>query len=276
MNDPKILVLGHRGMLGHAVTRRLREEGFAIRTTDVRHGGDELIEEVAASDVGAVVNCLGVSASRASGPEELFSTNALLPQRLAAVLGPTRLLIHASTDGVFDGRRGSYAASEPTNASDPYGLSKRLGELARHVGRVVIVRCSVIGLDLGRPRSLLSWLLNQTSDVVGFTNHIWNGLTSLEWAKIAVRALRNDPTIAPGIHQPACARPVSKYALLNAAARAFRHEVAIAPQDDHSPVDRTLIPTIACPPVEQQLEELRSWYEQERSDRARVDSDPHP
>src|SRR5450755_758654 len=126
MNNPKILVLGHRGMLGHAVTRWLRQEGFAIRTTDVRHGGDELIEEVAAADVGAVVNCLGISARRASGPEELFSTNALLPQRLAAVLGPERLLVHASTDGVFDGRRGSYAVTEPTNAADPYGLSKRL------------------------------------------------------------------------------------------------------------------------------------------------------
>jgi dTDP-4-dehydrorhamnose reductase len=265
MDRPSVFVLGHGGMLGHVVSRWLREAGFSVRTTQLRYGtpGDELLREVAGSDCGAVVNCMGTTPDRTIDPGELYAVNALLPQRLAAVLGKERLLIHPSSDGVFDGRRGDYALSEPTNARDAYGLSKRLGELALHAGRVVVLRCSIVGLDPGRARNLLSWFLSQQTQVRGYTNQRWNGITALEWAKLAERALRADPQLPPGIHQPACALAVSKHELLQIAARVFCHRVELTAEESETSLDRSLRPSLCCSRIQEQLDELRLWSEKD-------------
>lgn len=253
-------------MLGSSVARWLRARDFDVRTTDVRYGDgtsthDALIDEVCASGCSAVVNCIGTTPRRVSGPGALFAINSVLPQRLAAALGDGRLLVHASSDAVFDGQRGDYRVEEPPNALDAYGLSKRLGELAVHLGRVVVIRCSIVGLEQDRPHSLLGWFLAQTAPVNGYTNQYWNGITTLEWSRIAGRALSDESTLACGIHQPACARPVSKHELLESAGRAFGKAPGLVAAQSDQPVNRTLVPTIACPPIEQQLEELRLWHE---------------
>lgn len=249
-------------MLGYMVAAWLRRDGFSVLTTETRHPSGDLVGEVRQSDAVAVVNCIGITSKATLSPEGLFSTNAQLPQELAAVLASDRrLLVHASTDGVFDGRRGSYEVNEPTDALDPYGLSKRLGELAVHLGNVIVIRCSIVGFDQGPARSLLSWLLQQPGPIVGHTDHHWNGVTTLEWAKTAARALRGDSRLAPGIHQLACAQPVTKHSLLTIAARVFEHDVAITAHATGAIVDRTLIPTISGPPIVQQLEELKAHSE---------------
>lgn len=265
MSHRDVFVLGHGGMLGRVVARHLTESGLSVRTTRARYGGadparDALIDDVVASNCSAVINCIGTTPGRAQDGRALFDVNALLPQRLAVSLGPDRLLIHASSDAVFDGQRGSYAVSEVPNASDAYGASKRLGELAMQVGRVVAIRCSIVGLEPGEPRGLLGWFLKQTAPVTGYTDHRWNGITTLTWAKVALRALQGDAALTPGAHQPACGDAVSKYELLQAAARVFRHDVPLTPRSSGAPVDRTLVATIPCAPIEDQLEEMRLWY----------------
>lgn len=268
----RVLVLGHRGMLGHTVATWLRQQRFSVLTTTTRHPHG-LVDEVTRADADAVINCIAKTPKDTNSSDDLFSTNALLPQLLAAALAPNRILVHASTDGVFDGKRGRYTSTERTNATDPYGLSKRLGEAAIHLGNVVVIRCSIVGLEVRSTRNLLSWFLAQNTEIVGYTDHHWNGVTTLEWAKVAALALRGDPAITPGIHQPACAEPVTKYSLLKAAACAFDHQLDIVPRDSGFPVDRTLYPTIPGAPIERQLEGLRSWHEESGIPYARFGSD---
>ncbi len=259
---PRVFLLGHRGMLGHTVLQWLEEQGCLVETTDERYDGrpdSPLIREVASSSCDVIVNCIG--RTEYSAPcTELFIANALLPQHLGEILGDARTLVHASTDCVFDGRHGPYGADDSPDSVDAYGLSKRLGERGLAKSRALILRTSIIGPGQGSTRGLLGWFLSQSDAVDGYEDHIWNGITSLEWAKVCLRIIRGELAAQPGILQPASGRPVSKRELLECIADAFGHQVLIRPVQSGRPVDRTLIPTIECSPIETQLRELRAWY----------------
>lgn len=248
----RVLVLGHRGMLGSVVTRYLRQRNHSVILSASRYAGDandELIRDVRTSRPDAVVNCAGVVMEGGRG---LMMTNALLPQHLAVALG-NQLLIHPSTDCVFDGRRGWYGVNEQPNATDDYGLSKRLGEGCATFPNVVVLRTSIVGPG---ERGLLGWFLRQPGPVDGWTDHIWNGITTLAWAELAADAIEGH--IAPGLHQPTTIETITKYDLLRLFGEVFDHRIEVRPVNTR-PCDRSLEPTIAMPPLRDQLAALRAW-----------------
>lgn len=258
----RVFLLGHQGMLGHTVLRWLEEQGCRVETTEERYDGrpdSTLIRQVARSSCEAIVNCIGRT-ERSTTCADLLVANALLPQHLGEILTDGRTLVHASSDGVFDGHRGPYSVEDPPDAIDAYGLSKRLGERGLAGSRAFVLRTSIIGPERGRARGLLGWLLSQAGVVDGYEDQIWNGITSLEWAKVCLRMIRGELAAQPGIVQPASGRPISKRELLGHIADAFGHRILIRPVRSGRPVDRTLIPTIECSPIEAQLGELRAWY----------------
>ncbi|NUO65209.1 MAG: sugar nucleotide-binding protein [Gemmatimonadaceae bacterium] len=263
--SPSVFVAGHRGMLGHVVARLLEESGFRIITTDARyegHAGDALIAAARSSDARYVVNCIGRIWQKSTDPTELFRANALLPIHLAQSLRPDQHLFHASTDCVFAGDRGAYAVSEIPDADDEYGVSKQLGEGVRHWPNASVLRVSIVGLDLGGGHGLLAWFLSQPEDkpVRGYVNHFWNGITTLEWARILVERINrleggeaNVPLSQPGTER------VDKYTLLCLFREAFgtRHE--IIPVEASPSIDRTLVPTETRAPIAEQLAMLSRW-----------------
>lgn len=252
------LVLGERGMLGHVVARYLEEQGVRVERLAARFApgqGLEFVEAVAAAEVSAVVNCIGL----ARGPApELLRVNAFLPQLLAARLGG-RLLVQPSTDGVFSGAEGPSAVSKRPDAVDPYGLSKRLGEACAALGPTLLLRTSLVGPELGAPRSLLGWLRAQAGTVRGFTDQLWNGVTTLSWAKACHRALKG--ATPPGLVHLGTEEGVTKHELLALLAEVFELDVRIEGQASGRPLDRRLVPTETAAPLREQLVELRRWYE---------------
>jgi dTDP-4-dehydrorhamnose reductase len=258
----RVFVLGHRGMLGHVVARAVAERGHEVVTSSERYSGsprDPLVEAVRASRCTAVLNCLGSTKRREQDLTELYHANAQFPLHLAARLHPDQHLVHASTDCVFDGKRGHYGVDEEPTASDPYGFSKRLGEMIAGRLNVTVIRVSIIGPDY-RPysRGLLAWFLNQptSAPVPGYTNWRWDGITTLEWTDIAL------DVIARGggeLVQPAT-RPMSKYELLGTFRDAYGTKHEIAPALAPTTIDRTLVPTEERAPIEEQLKRLRDWY----------------
>ena len=252
------LVLGHRGMLGHVVCRYLSEQGHRVETLDDRCVAGRELEFVSAAvglGTDAVVNCIGL----ARGPwEDLARVNGLLPELLAARLDG-RLLVQPGTDGVFSGRGGPYARGDRPDAEDPYGMSKRLGESCVALGPAVVLRCSLVGPEQGAPRSLLGWLRAQSGAVKGFSDQLWNGVTTLSWAKVCARALEG--ALAPGVHQVGTDAAVSKCELLELLSQVFELGVQVEPHESGRRIDRRLTPTERCPPLREQLLELRRWYE---------------
>jgi dTDP-4-dehydrorhamnose reductase len=250
-------------MLGHLVVRYLERHGYPVLLSQHRYTGmapDPLVADVLGSHPDVVVNCAGITTHRAVGDGSMMTSNALLPLHLASVLSAGQLLIHPSTDCVFDGQEGDYSLDDHPNSQDPYGVSKRLGELAMGISgaNVVVLRTSIIGPEEGTTRGLLAWFLSQPASVEGWVDHLWNGITTLAWAQLCLDvALGN--TLGPGLHHPTTEASITKYDLLESFGETFEHRIEIRPTVTGRPINRVLRPSYKMPPINTQLNDLRSW-----------------
>lgn len=251
----RVLVLGHRGMLGHVVRRYLAQQGFRVCTVETRYSTqDQAAFRTALGTLSfdAIVNCAG----RKADPG-LFEINVELP-RFLRQHWPNTLLVHPSSDGVFEGGAGPHALVDEPDATDAYGLSKVQAERALAGTHAVVLRCSIVGPELGLGHSLLAWLIRQKDSAVGFSDQLWNGVTTLDWARLCAEALVGH--LALGIHQPGCSPAVSKAELLRELARFFAPSVEVTPVASGRPVDRRLLPSIDVGPISERLDELARWY----------------
>jgi dTDP-4-dehydrorhamnose reductase len=142
----KILLLGANGQVGHELRRSLAPFGEVIATTrsgvldgsaceradfDDPDSLPALVDRIA-PDV--IVNAAAYTAvDRAEDdPDAAFRTNAESPGRLAAACaGSGALLLHYSTDYVFDGESDRpYREEDATGPLGVYGRSKLAGEQA--------------------------------------------------------------------------------------------------------------------------------------------------
>jgi dTDP-4-dehydrorhamnose reductase len=262
----RMFVLGHRGMLGHVVARCAGDAGYEVVTSEVRYAADRpdrLIAAVRDSGAAVVINCLGLTKQRSDDPAALYLANGLFPADLASELEPSQYIVHASSDCVFAGVRGGYRIDDPPDAEDAYGFSKILGESISRWPNATVLRVSVIGPDRGDGRGLLAWFLRQPADrpVSGYTNHRWNGITTLEWAVIALAcaAARARGERVPSLIQPGTP-VVTKYELLCAFRDLYAPHLTVAEAAGAAAVDRSLIPSDARPPIREQLQQLGAWY----------------
>jgi dTDP-4-dehydrorhamnose reductase len=274
----KVFVLGHRGMLGHVVAAFLTEAGFEVVTSFQRYFGlprDPLVETVRDSGCEWVVNALGRIKQKSADAAELFRLNAQFPVHLKARLRPGQRLLHASTDCVFSGRRGQYRVVDEPDAEDPYGFSKLLGEAVAEAPRCLVVRTSIIGPEANTSFGLMGWLLAQRGVVPGYLNHRWNGVTTLEWAKVCSEVLLGKLPSGHGIIQVASRSALSKFELLKMIAAVWEHPVTVTPLHASDTIDRTLEADVVRPELEVQLRELKAWYSGLRTSQPRYADSPN-
>jgi dTDP-4-dehydrorhamnose reductase len=188
----KVTILGAGGMLGHQMVKVLRERGHVVRGVgrdmfDVSPTTEQVVGvklwRVVEDDTKYVINCIGAIKPAFKGNLTTpIYTNAIFPRQLADVCEKMgRSLIHITTDCVFDGKEGPYDENSKHNADDEYGKSKSLGEPSN----CLVIRTSIIGPEAGGNRkSLVEWVRSQNGNKInGFTNHLWNGLTTKELSK---------------------------------------------------------------------------------------------
>jgi dTDP-4-dehydrorhamnose reductase len=251
-------------MLGHVVARFLQQKGCEVVTSLLRYGGaarDPLVETVRDSGCIWVVNALGRIKQKTEDPNELYLANSLFPLHLCTRLRPEQRLIHASSDCVFSGRRGHYSVADERDADDVYGLSKALGEAVAQSDRCWVIRTSMIGPELGKGWGLMGWFLCQSGEVNGYTNHLWNGITTLEWAEVACELMNGQLSAEGPLIQAATWPAMSKCEVLRLIGKAWGRAVKVRPTEANDTVDRTLLPTLKRPELEHQLSRLRAWYE---------------
>lgn len=264
-----VFVLGHRGMLGHVAARYFAEKGCRVETSPARYSGDAddpLIAAVRASPAQFVMNCLGRIKQKSANADELYRGNTVFPLHLRERMRADQYLIHASSDCVFSGTRGRYAINDLRDATDVYGLSKALGEEVSRAPNTTVLRVSIVGpeLDADAGAGLLAWFLRQPVErpVSGYRNHLWNGITTLEWAVLVYdliqRRERNEEL--PSLIQPGT-EPLDKATLLTMFRDAFATRHVIRSVDAPDTVDRTLIPTDRRDPMPAQLVALARWYQ---------------
>lgn len=218
-----ITVLGASGMLGSMVCDVLELEF----TTLSRPQFDAESYETGLK--GQVINCIGVIKPYCNDVQRAIKVNALFPHRLP------KGTIQIATDCVFSGNKGNYIETDNHDATDVYGRTKSLGE-APHIKNL---RCSIIGPEQKNHLSLLDWFLQQEGEVDGYTNHLWNGITTFHFARIVQGVLREGIEL-PYMQHIVPANTVSKMKLLRLLANAYKKDIRVRGVEAPETIDRTL------------------------------------
>jgi dTDP-4-dehydrorhamnose reductase len=259
----KVLILGATGMLGTAVMNEFLDFAgdvvVTIRGKEL-NGLPSSISQVsfdATTDLPAaafkglgkvdyVVNCIGVIKPHISDSDDkqrlnALQINSLLPQKLADWAAETGAkVIQIATDCVFSGNKGSYLESDAHDALDVYGKSKSLGEVPNP--SMMHLRVSIIGPEVGRSTSLLEWVRNQPqgAQIFGFTDHVWNGVTTTHFGKVA-RGIIESNLFKAGVFHLIPGNRLPKDKLVQKIASVFgRDDIEIQPKASGNTVDRTL------------------------------------
>ena len=259
----KVVVLGANGMLGHTVLHFLKQQGFIAIPFNERWTPDnasEVMRMLHSLEPDACINAIGVVPGRAIDLAESLWINGNLPGWISKHLPTACSLVHSSTDAVFAAHSTGCRVDDSQSPDTDYGRSKRQGELGLLRENDFTIRTSIIGLEAQNKRSLLSWFLAQSGQVTGFTNQMWNGITTLEWARICFEILDKKINPRQGVIQPGILPPLSKYSLLKMISRIFQHDILLTPAAAKNGVQRSLIPNHHCKPLEAQLLELRDWW----------------
>jgi dTDP-4-dehydrorhamnose reductase len=262
----KILVLGHKGMLGRTVFSYLKDNSdhsILSIESNKRWPSNDYKKEIDKADI--IINCAGSIPQKTPMLSDLFSINTDLPLYL---ISTGKKVIHASTDCEYSGSipKDSYYSIEDTeDAKDEYGISKRtVTKFVKDLNpdNFKIIRTSIIGVEESTSFSLLNWACSNfenNNDVNGFDNHYWNGITTLEWSKIALRMidgdLKNESFIQPTI------KTVSKYDLLNYIKNVFNPDSMshINKITHEKSQNKSLATTLVVPTIEEMLSELKEW-----------------
>jgi dTDP-4-dehydrorhamnose reductase len=226
------LILGAGGMLGSQLLKSLGQGVQGISGHDVRDwpAFEAILKESPAT---TIVNAIGWVKQRdpMGDPTELIEINALFPHRLAKHCQQHgRRLIHFSTDCVFSGHTGNYSETDIPDPIDLYGQSKWLGEMTGP--NLFTLRTSFIGLEQQRKTSLVEWFLLQKQPILGYSDAIYSGFTTLEMARIVERIVAAPDELA-GLYHVASS-PISKYDLLVSLRNALGSELSVSRYPDFS------------------------------------------
>jgi dTDP-4-dehydrorhamnose reductase len=207
-----VLILGASGMLGSAVLKEFSTfQGELIATTRVGtrlvagsnvrflkfDAATDNLDSTFSMPIDFVINCIGIikpyiNDSDPTQTETAFEINGAFPNRLEAWTAKRGVkVIQIATDCVFSGSKGNYLETNEHDALDVYGKSKSLGEAKG--ASMMHLRVSIIGPEVDRNSSLLEWVRNQpkNAEIPGYTDHFWNGITSMHFAKIARGVIEN-------------------------------------------------------------------------------------
>jgi len=250
-NEVKILVLGKDGMLGSMVFHYLKDKGLDVVGTQIHDEKEEIYFKidkgydipslkamVARSRCDYVINCIGctrLSRNNMRSFKSNYYLNAILPQILQEVCSdPSVKVIHMSTDAVFSGRTDApYYEDDTVDGEGDYAVSKIIGEV--DAKSTLNVRCSIIGREMHSNCSLLNWFLTlrENEKIDGYVNHIWNGVTTRQFAEfcfnLITAGLFEELISHTGVVNLAPNEPINKYNLLKLFNEIFDKKVEITP-----------------------------------------------
>lgn len=264
----RILVLGKTGMLGsmvyeyltqsskHTVISTVREKKYTEKKSATKQFNVEKFLKSRNDfsyllDFDYIINCIGIIKPYCKdtdpiGTRNAILVNALFPHMLSQYCTKSDVkLIQIATDCVFSGKEGNYTEKSPHDALDVYGKTKSLGEV--YSGNILNIRCSIIGPELKNKFGLLEWFLHQddNSQIQGYTHHKWNGITTLQFAKLCLKIIENNKFThfikKSPVYHFVPNNTVTKYELLTFFQTVFKKKIIITPIHTTGPlVDRTL------------------------------------
>jgi dTDP-4-dehydrorhamnose reductase len=252
MTKTKVALLGSQGMLGSAVLNVLsQDKELNIQTLDrpALDARTASVSDILRAMDGPqwIINAVGkikpyIQEDNHASIDIAIRVNSLFPYALAeAAQRMNAKVIQIATDCVYSGKKGNYREDDSHNPSDSYGKTKSLGEVEAY--NFYNLRCSIIGPEVKNHLSLMDWFLNQPkgAEVNGFTNHWWNGVTTLAFARICQGIVKSGDDAVNDFQHIIPANTISKADLLKCLAREFgREDITINEVQAPMAIDRTL------------------------------------
>jgi len=247
----KVVVLGSTGMAGHMISCYMEEQGFVVyrvsrseknsemsRRIDVVNI-DQVIQYIDEVGADVVINCIGLLQKQCEERSDLaVLINSYMPHCLEYHYERSRVkIIHLSTDCVFSGERGNYREDDLPDGKTFYDRSKSLGEINND--KDITLRMSIIGPDVDENGTgLFNWFMKQNGTINGYSNAIWNGVTTLELAEAIVAAIEVDLT---GLYHLVPHGSIDKYNLLLLFQKIFEKTNIKVVEDGGFAVNKSLV-----------------------------------
>ena len=255
-------ILGSTGMLGSTLTRvfqhdfgsvlEVNRSGVSITGSNQAISLDvlkkySLQDKLVDLKIDYVVNAIGmikqvIDEENPSDIADAVKINTDFALQLNKISSNTGIrVIQIGTDCVYSGLKGSYSEDSLFDPVDVYGKTKLMGEQASNES--MLIRTSILGKELLSSVSLLEWVLTQPvgAKINGFTNHLWNGVTTMHFSKVVSGIISADRFIK-GITHLVPNDCVSKYELVKLISAEFgRTDLEISPFPHEKAIDRTLV-----------------------------------
>lgn len=260
--NKKILILGNNGMLGNTVFKYFStKKNYLITTISEKWDSLSFKQKLKDTNSNFIINCIGIIPQRKPSVSEYQKVNVDLPIFLET-LG--KKIIHPSTDCEFSGKilnELKYKKTDKRDACDDYGKSKADISILieNNFKNTKIIRTSIIGHEINSHIAFLDWFLNSSTQVNGYTNHYWNGVTTLEWAKLCEELIENWDTF-PILNQYGTKKNISKYDILKIIKNVYKKDVNILKFEAPENSNKCLESDIEITPLEEQLKELKTFY----------------
>ena len=264
MNNNRVLVLGANGMLGKMLSLYL-DSNKELEITVTSRKSTRFIEKnfndkylkydallnniedliIKEDKFGCIVNCIGIIKPKINendldSVKNTIEVNSYLPINLQRISEEQDIhYIQIGTDCVFAGDIGDYYEDSFMDAKDLYGKSKITGEIESKNKH--IVRSSIIGPEEGKGFSLMNWFLkNDEKEVSGFQNHMWNGVTTLNFSKVVEGMIKNQNFSFKTQHLIP-KNTISKAQLLEELKKHFNKDININHINSDTFINRTLL-----------------------------------
>lgn len=268
----KIFILGSNGMLGRYVYTYFKSNNYDVIVVTRNYIDATNIKEtelktklyqlgLKKGDI--VINCIGLIKQRKNVTDlDFIYINSVFPLILANVcetIGAN--FIHPTTDCVYNGDDGNYDENFNHNADDVYGKTKSLGEPKN----ATVIRTSIIGEELYNKLSFIEWVKsNKGKEVNGYTNHLWNGITCLEFAKVCEQIIEKD-IFWKGVTHLMSSNPVTKYDMIKMVSDIYELDITIKSSKTPDKCDRTLgsindTKMIEIKDLKEQIIEMKNFY----------------
>lgn len=290
-----VVILGSTGMIGSTLVKyfcelqipfiEINREGVGIASGikviqfNASEGNvEELVSRFPQNTT--FINLIGVIRHKIDLKDEKSIQNAkrvnsVFPKELATQAERINgKVIQIATDCIYSGKAGRYTENSIPDPVDVYGDTKLNGEFAAN--NLLTLRVSVIGKEIRDHIELMDWVVDQlpNAELKGFANHLWNGITSLHFAKL-VGSLIAQNFFSPGTFHIVPGNSISKFDLVSLIARlAGRDDLVVLKTQDTNTVNRTLSTVFpdfnsmlwqsagyeVPPTIEVMMEEYFGWF----------------
>lgn len=249
-------------MLGNIVYKYFINKYDVEVIEELRWDSDEFKIKIISSNADFIINCIGAIPQKKYDKEFYELLNVKLPMFLEKT---GKKIVHPSTDCEFSGKLEypqKYGKEDMRDADDDYGMSKaKISEMiVKYFKNTKMIRASIIGHEESGHVSLLDWFLGveESKEVNGYANYYWNGITTLQWAKIAEQLILDwnnyDVMVQIGVEG------LHKCDLLKTVAKIYGKSTKINEFNMAVPLNKMLETDFKIPTIEEQLIGLKDFY----------------